>query len=245
MIGGFIISGAANKKVLIRAIGPNLANYGISGTLPDPKLELYEGPSLIGSNDNWQTQAIPSDAAAITATGLAPANVFESALLVTLKPGVAYTAVVTGVNVPTGVGIVEVYEVDHPEYQLINISTRGSVQSGEGVMIGGFIIQGNAPKTVLIRAVGPNLANYGVNGVLTDPVMDVYRSSDGVRIAQNDNWQTQTIASDVSAIAATGLAPADSRESALLLTLPPGAYTAVVSGKGGVTGVGIVEVYAR
>ena len=245
MIGGFIISGAANKKVLIRAIGPNLTNFGITGTLPDPKLELYEGPTLIGSNDNWQTQAIAADVAAITATGLAPANVAESALLVTLKPGVAYTAVVTGVNVPSGVGIVEVFEADHPEYQLINISTRGRVQTGEGVMIGGFIIQGDTPKTVLIRAVGPNLANFGVSGVLADPVMEIYRSSDGVKIASNDDWQTQTIPADVSAITATGLPPADPRESAILLTLPPGAYTAVVSGKNGGTGVGIVEVFAR
>lgn len=245
MIGGFIINGAANKKVLIRAIGPNLVNYGISGNLPDPKLELYEGPTLIGNNDNWQTQSIPADVAAISATGLAPANGLESALLVTLKPGVAYTAVVTGVNVPTGVGIVEVFEADHPEYQLINISTRGRVQTGEGVMIGGFIIQGDAPKTVLIRAVGPNLANYGVSGVLTDPTMDIYRSADGVKIAQNDDWQNQTIPADVSAISATGLSPVDPRESAILLTLPPGAYTAVVSGKGGGTGVGIVEVFAR
>lgn len=239
MIGGFIINGAANKKVLIRAIGPNLANYGITGTLPDPKLELFEGSTLIGSNDNWQTQTIPADVAAITATGLAPANALESALLVTLKPGVAYTVAVTGVNVPTGVGIVEVFEADHPEYQLINISTRGRVQTGDGVMIGGFIIEG-AAKTVLIRAVGPNLANYGVTGVLANPTLSLY--SGPTVIATNDDWGTST---NAAAITATGLAPVNALESAILITLPPGPYTAIVAGANGGTGVAIVEVFAR
>ena len=137
-------------------------------------------------------------------------------------------------------GIVEVFEADHPEYPLINISTRGQVQTGDNVMIGGFIIQGNASQTVLIRAVGPNLANFGVPGVLANPTLQLY--SGQTVIASNDDWQS---ASNAAEIQATGLAPVSSLESAILITLAPGAYTAIVSGVGGGTGVGIVEVFAR
>ena len=166
---------------------------------------------------------------------------FESAILATLDPG-AYTAIVSGNGGGTGVGIVEVYDIDHPEIPLINISTRGQVQTGDNVMIGGFIIQGDSPQTVLIRAVGPNLANYGVTGVLADPMLELHRSSDGAIIASNDNWQT---AANAAAILATGLAPVSPFESAILITLPPGAYTAIVTGANGGTGVGILEVFAQ
>ena len=240
MIGGFIIGGSTPKKVLIRAVGPTLANYGVTGVLADPMLELHRSSdnSIIASNDDWGSA---SNAAEITATTLAPVNSKESAILIALDPG-AYTAIVTGKNAGTGVGIVEVYEIDHPEIPLINISTRGRVEIGDSVMIGGFIIQGNSPQTVLIRAVGPNLLNYGVTGVLADPMLELHRSSDGAVIATNDNWGT---ASNAAAIAATGLAPVDPKESAILITLQPGAYTAIVSGSGGGTGVGIIEVFAR
>ena len=236
MIGGFVIGGSSPKKVLIRAVGPNLANYGVPGVLANPKLELYSGPTMIASNDDW---GIASNAAAITATGLAPVSSLESAILTTLSPG-AYTAIVSGVGGTTGVGIVEVFEADHPEYPLINISTRAQVQTGDNVMIGGFIIQGDSAQTVLIRAVGPNLANYGVPGVLANPKLDLY--SGATKIASNDDWGT---AANAVAITATGLAPVSPLESAILTTLAPGAYTAIVSGVGGGTGVGIIEVFAQ
>ena len=238
LIGGFIIEGLTSKKVLIRAVGPNLANYGVAGVLADPTLQLFSGSTAMATNNDWGSAA---NAAEIQATGLAPANAKESAILTTLNPG-AYTAIVSGVGGGTGVGMVEVYEMDHPETQLINASTRGQVQTGGNVMIGGFIIQGDSPRTVLIRAVGPNLANYGVTGVLADPMLELHRSSDNSIIATNDNWGA---ASNAAAIAATGLAPVSPLESAILITLQPGAYTAIVSGANGGTGVGIVEVFAQ
>ena len=236
MIGGFIIGGSTPKKVLVRAVGPNLANYGVSGVLADPSLQLYSGQTPIASNDDWGSA---SNVAEIQASTFAPVNAKESAILSTLNPG-AYTAIVTGVSNGTGVGIVEVYELDHPEIPLINISTRGKVLTGDNVMIGGFIIQGDSAKTVLIRAVGPNLANYGVTGVLANPKLQLY--SGQTVVATNDDWGTSTNAADITA---TGLAPADAKESAILITLQPGAYTAIVSGADGGSGVGIVEVFAQ
>ena len=236
MIGGLIIGGSSPKTVLIRAVGPNLASYGVSGVLANPMLQLFTGQTVIASNDNWASAA---NAAAIQATGLAPVSPLESAILITLAPG-AYTAIVSGVGGGTGVGIVEVFEIDTANAPLINISTRGQVQTGDNVMIGGFIIQGTASQTVLIRAVGPNLANYGVSGVLANPMLQLY--SGQTLIASNDNWGS---AANAAAIQATGLAPVSPLESAILTTLAPGAYTAIVSGVGGGTGVGIVEVYVQ
>ncbi|MDD2919822.1 M4 family metallopeptidase [Rhodoferax sp.] len=236
MIGGFIIDGATAKKVLIRARGPSLSAYGVPGVLANPKVDLYSGPTVIASNDNWGSA---TNAADITATGLAPTNSLESAILTTLSPG-AYTAIVSGVGNTSGVGIVEVLEMDNPAAPLINISTRGQVQTGDNVMIGGFIIDGANPQTVLIRARGPSLSDYGVPGVLADPTMEVY-SGQSV-IASNDNWGTATNAADITA---TGLAPTNAMESAILTTLDPGAYTVIVRGFNNTTGVGIVEVLAQ
>jgi hypothetical protein len=140
----------------------------------------------------------------------------------------------------TGVGLVEIYEIDNPAAPFANISTRGQVQAGNNVMIGGFIIQGSGPKTVLIRAIGPNLANYGITGPLGDPTLQLF--SGQTVIATNDDWP---LAANASAIIATGLAPASALESAILVTLQPGAYTAIVSGFGGATGVGMIEVYGQ
>ena len=236
MIGGFIISGSTPKKVLIRAVGPTLSNYGVSGVLADPTLRLISGSTVIASNDDWGTAA---NVAAIQATSLAPSNPKESAILTTLNPG-AYTAIVSGFNSVTGVGIVEVFELDNPDAPLINLSTRGQVQTGDNVMIGGFVIDGSTPQKVLIRAVGPTLANYGVSGVLADPMLQL--NSGSTVIASNDDWGD---AANAAAIAATGLAPGNGLESAILITLTPGAYTVIVSGFGSVTGVGIIEVFAQ
>jgi DNA-binding transcriptional regulator YdaS (Cro superfamily) len=236
MIGGFIIGGPTPKKVLITARGPSLSAFGVAGALANPVLWLYSGQNVIATNDNWGTAP---NVAEITATGIAPSNALESAILMTLNPG-AYTAIVRGVGGSTGVGIVEVFEIDHPEVPLINISTRGQVQSGDNVMIGGFIIQGDAPRTVLITARGPSLSDFGITNPLANPLLQLF--SGQTQIASNDDWQTNA---NVTAIQATGVAPTNPLESAILMTLNPGAYTAIVSGAGGGTGVGIVEVFAQ
>ncbi len=163
----------------------------------------------------------------------------ESAILTDLAPG-AYTAIVSGVGGGTGVGTVAVYEVDHPESPLINISTRGQVLTGNDVMIGGFIVVGTASKTLAIVATGPSLAQYGIANALANPTLTLVRQSDQTVIATNDDWQADANASQLQA---AGFAPANALESALYVTLPPGAYTAIVSGAGGGTGVGIVGVY--
>jgi hypothetical protein len=211
--------------------------------MANPKLEIYSGQTKVFENDDWQVQSAAAggtaSVAAIQGTGIAPSSPLEAALMLTLNPG-AYTAVVSGVNFGTGVGIVEVFEQDKPEVPLTNISTRGQVQTVDNVMIGGFIIQGDKPQTVLITARGPSLAPFGITNPLPNPKLEIY--SGQAKIFENDDWETNANKTD---IIATGVAPSDPKESALLVTLNPGAYTAVVSGVGGVTGVGIVEVFAR
>ena len=236
MIGGFIISGATAKTVLIRARGPSLTAFGVPGALANPTVSLYSGSTNIASNDNWGSAA---NAAAISATGFAPTDPSESAILTTLSPG-PYTAIMSGVGGTTGVGIVEVLEIDNPASPLSNISTRGLIQTGANVLIGGFIISGVTPKTVLIRARGPSLAAFGVPGVLANPTMSLYSGS--TLITNNDNWGS---AANAAAITATGQAPTDSLESAILTTLSPGPYTVIVEGVGGTSGVGILEVLAQ
>jgi len=159
--------------------------------------------------------------------------------MVTLPPG-AYTAIVQGVGGGTGVGVVAVFAVDHPEIPLANISTRSQVLTGDNVMIGGFVIQGSGPQTVVISATGPSLAAFGISNPLADPTLTLVRSSDQSVVASNDNWQD---APNAAQIQASGFAPSDPHESAIMVTLDPGAYTAIVSGKNGGTGVGVVGVF--
>ena len=236
MIGGFIIGGSTSKTVVVRARGPSLAAQGVPNALANPVLSLFSGQTVIASNDDWQTAA---NSGALQSSGFAPSHALESAVLVTLAPG-AYTAIVSGVGGLTGVGMIEVFEVDHPEIPLVNISTRGKVLTGSDVMIGGFIVQGNGPQTVVVRARGPSMSQQGVPGTLANPMLQLIRSSDQAQIAVNDNWGS---ASNAAEIAASGFAPPDSSESAILITLQPGAYTAIVTGVGGATGVGLVEVF--
>ena len=236
LIGGFIVQGATPKTLVVRARGPSLTPFGITNALANPRLDLYAGPTVIASNDDWGTAANAPD---LVASGLAPGNAREPALLVTLAPG-AYTAMVTGVGGTTGVGIVEVFEVDAPTSPLANLSTRGFVQSGQNVMIAGFAISGDAPKTVILRARGPSLGALGVAGPLGNPVIQLYNGS--TLLAQNDDWQSGP---DAAAIQAAGFAPSNALESALRASLPPGLYTVVVSGVAGTGGVAIVEVFAQ
>jgi len=239
LIGGFIIGGSQPKTVVVRARGPSLIPFGITNALANPMMQLFSGQTVLATSDDWGTAA---NAAALTTSGFAPSSPLESAILTTLGPG-AYTAVVSGVGGLTGVGIIEVFEVDKPEIPLLNISTRGQVLTGNDVMIGGFIIQGDSPQTVTVRARGPSLVPFGITNALMDPVLELFNGP--TPVASNDDWQAQTIPGDVAAIQASGFAPADTREAVIRITLPPGAYTAIVRGKNGGTGVGIIEAFAE
>lgn len=235
MIGGFILSGNAAKRVAVRAIGPSLSAAGVNDSLQDPLLELHDQTgAVIASNDNWRS----SQAAELQQANLAPADDRESALVMALLPG-AYTAIVRGAANSSGVGLVEVYDLEAAaDSRLANISTRGFVGTGDNVMIGGFIVQGNGSR-VVARAIGPSLTEAGVANALADPGLTLFNSN-GSAIASNDNWQE----TQQTALTDAGLAPRNDLESALVATLPNGAYTAIVSGKNLTSGVGLVEVYA-
>lgn len=223
---------------MIRAIGPSLTAAGVADALADPMLELHasDGP-IITANDNWKDV----QQAEIEATGIPPQNDLESAIVATLHPG-NYTAIVTGKNQTTGVGLLEIYDLDQAvDSKLANVSTRGLVQTGDNVLIGGFIFGGsNGSADVVVRAIGPSLTKAGINNVLADPILALHNSN-GTITASNDNWKDDEPQAHV--IKVVGLAPTDDRESAIAITLPPGAYTAVVAGKNGGTGIGLVEIY--
>jgi hypothetical protein len=238
LIGGFIITGTDSKRVLVRGIGPSLAQF-FTGFLADPTLELH-GPGTFATitNDNWKTRSDgSSQQAEIEATGIPPTNDLESAITGTLTPG-AYTAILRGKDNTTGIGVVEAYDLDlAANSKLANISTRGFVETGDNVMIGGFIA-GNGVTKVIVRAIGPTLSNFGISGALQDPTLDLVNSN-GVVIRSNNDWRE----SQQAEIIATGLQPGDDRESALVETVAPGNYTAIVRGNGNTTGVALVEVY--
>jgi len=269
MIGGFVIGGTDPKTVLIRARGPTLADFGVPGELTDPVLQLFSGQTVIAQNDNFQvTDPLCGSPAVscggeteIIATSLDPCvgNMTgcarESAILITLDPG-EYTAIVSGVEGRKGVGLVEVFEVGTTgTSHLTNISTRGVVGTGDNVMIGGFMIGGTEPKTVLIRGRGPVLIDFGVPGVLGNPFLQLF--SGQTVIAQNDNWRVTDPLCGSPAIScggkteiiATGLDPCVGNmtgcglESAILVTLSPGPYTVIVNGVRGRTGKGLVEIF--
>ena len=232
LIGGFIITGTDPKKVIIRGIGPSLS--GVGATLPDPTLELKQGDTTIASNDNWKEKQ-----AEVEATTIAPSNDLEAAIVATLDPGV-YTTILADKNGASGVGVVEAYDLARTaNSKLANISTRGFVDTGANVMIGGIIIGGNGSGgRVLVRALGPSLGAAGVSNALQDPTVELIDGNGDV-VRGNDNWQE----SQESEIKATTIPPSDPAEAAILAVLPPGNYTAVVRGKSAGTGVGLVEVY--
>ena len=231
-IGGFIIHGGQPKKVVLRAIGPSLAAYGLPA-VTDPVLDLHDSTgAIVVTNDNWN-----SHRADVLATGLAPSDEHEAVIVTTLVPG-NYTAVLKGLNGATGTALFELYDVDPTNSTIANISTRSNVQTGDNVMIGGFIIGGDQPTKVIVRAIGPSLTQFGVSGALLDPVLELHDGS-GNLVTQNDDWRSD----QEQAITDSGLAPSDDRESAILTTLAPGGYTAIVRGKNNTTGVALVEVY--
>ena len=237
-IGGFIITGNTPKQVLVRAIGPSLIDFGVTNPLADPVLELH-GPAgfLTITNNDWrQTQA-----AEILATGIPPINDLESAIAATLVPG-TYTAIVRGNGNTTGIALVEVYDLNQAaDSKLANLSTRAFVSSGNDIVIAGFMLGSNSGNgKVVVRGIGPSLAAAGVSNPLADPTLEL-RDTNGALILANNDWQ-ENPASAVY-LSRAGLTPTNPRESALAATLPPGLYTALLTGRNNGTGIGVVEVY--
>jgi hypothetical protein len=247
LIGGFIITGADAKKVMIRGIGPSLSGAGLTGTLQDPTLSL-QGSQVSITNDNWKIRSDgTSQQAEVEATTIPPTKDLESAIVTTLSPG-SYTAVLSGTNNTTGIGLVEVYDLNRSAgSQLANISTRGFVDINDNVMIGGFIVgpATTRAENVLIRAIGPSLSGAGIQGALQDSLLELH-DGNGATIATNNNWKINDSngTSQQALIEATTIPPTDDRESAMVRTLAPGTYTAVVRGVNKTTGVALVEVYA-
>ena len=236
-IAGFIIQGGAPKRTLVRGIGPSLKVDGtpVPGRLPDPALSLHDRDGLMFAvNNDWRS----TQEADISATGLAPEDDKEAAILRRLLPN-TYTAVLSGNAGSTGIGLVELYDLEStPNTRLVNISTRGRVDTGDNVLIGGFILRGSRAQRIVVRAIGPDLANREVSGALQDPVLELYNEQ-GTLVMENDDWKDEQQAE----IQESGLPPNDERESAIVRDLGAGNYTAVVSGKNNSTGIGLVEAY--
>lgn len=236
LIGGFIVTGTDSKRVIVRGLGPSLAVNGVPlvNRLADPAIDLYQGNILVMSNNNWKD----SQQTEIEATGVAPTDNLESAIIATLAPG-SYTVVLRGNNGETGNGLFEIYDLDTASNSTLgNVSTRGFVQTGDDVLIAGFIIGTGERDTVVVRAIGPSLAGARVANPLQDPTLDLY-DANGVVIMSDDNWRD----SQETLIQSTGLTPTNGAESAIIASLAPGAYTAVVRGKANGTGVALVEVF--
>jgi hypothetical protein len=231
VVAGFIITSTATttKQILIRGLGPST---GVKSALADPTLTLNGPNGPIYFNNNWRD----TQESAIQATGLSPSNNLESAILSTLAPG-SYTATLAGYNGGTGVGVIEVYDVAGVA-PIVNLSSRSQVGTGNNVLIGGMIV-GTSTRAV-IRAIGPSLAQSGIQGALQDPTLELHDAS-GTLIGSNDNWQSDSQWPEIQYL---GLQPSNSNESAILPTLNPGNYTAIVKGVNSTTGVGLVEMYA-
>ena len=251
LIAGFVVGGSSPKQILIRAIGPTLSGFGITGALADSQLELFKGTTRIALNDNWAGNTAITSASVTVGAFQLTANSLDAVVLAQLDPG-AYTAQVSGVGGRTGVALVELYDVDSvaafAPQKLINVATRGVVGTGENQLIAGFVVNGTTTKKVLIRGVGPTLTSLGVTGALADPVLQLIQTKGSARtvVRENDNWETgNDVALITAATTKVGAFPvtSGSKDAVLLLNLPPGTYNATVSGVGGTTGVGLVEVY--
>src|SRR5438874_24919 len=234
LIAGFIISGNQAKRVIVRALGPSLSTHGVSGALADPTITVVNSSNVVvASNDNWKD----TQETEIAASGFAPPNDLESAIIATLAPG-SYTAVMTGKNGGTGIELVDVYQLDSTTSIFSNLSTRGFVGTGENVLIGGLIIGSGEPPVIVLRAIGPTLSSFGITQPLQDPTLEL-RDANGALIAFDNDWKDNT----PTGIKATLLNPTDARESAIIASLAAGSYTAIVRGKNGTTGVALVEAY--
>ncbi len=239
-IGGFIVTGTAPKRVLIRAVGPSLTGSGVPDVLADPVLELH-GPGAFTTitNDNWkQTQATE-----IEATGIPPTDDLESAIAATLVPG-AYTAIVTGNGNTSSVALIEVYDLNQAvDSKLANLSTRALVSTDDNIVIAGFLLGGSGSSDrVVVRGIGPSLTMLGITSPVPNPSLAL-RDTNGALLVENNDWQDNAV--QAAEITAAGLAPSHNLESAIAATLPPGLYTALLSGLNGSIGIGVVEVYDR
>jgi hypothetical protein len=246
LIGGLVITGTTPKRILVRGIGPSLASAGLTGLLSNPTLTLFQGQTPVASNNDWKVRPDgSSQQAEIEATNNKPGDDRESAMVVTLPPG-AYTAILSGQDGGSGIGLVEAYDLTSATgAELINISTRGFVGTEADVLIGGVVIghgTGSGAR-VIVRAKGPSLAAAGVQGTLSDPTLTLYDAK-GAVIAKNDNWRLNaaTGQSQEAEVRATGLEPTDPRESTIVTSLAPGAYTAIVRGQNNSTGVALIEI---
>jgi hypothetical protein len=240
-IGGFIITGSVPKRVIIRGLGPSLTSFGFPAgeLLADPTLELH-GPGSFATifNNDWKD----SQQASIAASGLAPSNDHEAAIDVTLSPG-QYTAILRGNGTGSGIGTVEVYDLTTTASKLANLSTRALVRTGDNVVIAGFILGNNGGNDrIVIRGLGPSLSAFGISNPLQDPMLEL-RDQNGVLLKSNNDWLDDPV--QAAEITAAGLAPSNTKESAIAAALPPGPYTAILSGVNGGQGVGTVEVYDR
>ena len=233
MIGGFVIAGDVPKQVVLRGIGPSLADAGVANALTDPVLELYDSTgTLVAQNDNYSS--LPDDR---IPAGFEPSSSRESLISVTLTEG-SYTGVLRGANGATGIALFELYDLDPASSRIINISTRGEFNAENDAMIGGFIIGGDEPAKLIVRAIGPSLAASKISNPLADPLLELY-DSNGSLISANDNWRSTQAAQIID----SGVAPAEDREAAIVATLNPGGYTAIVRDAGEATGIALVEVY--
>lgn len=254
LIPGFVVGGTGTKRILVRAVGPTLAAFGVAGALQNPMLTVYRSSNgsnvEIAANDDWDSagdaEGIALAAASVGAFAL-PRGSADAAALLEVGPG-AYSVVTRGADGGTGVALVEVYDADplRGSARLVNVSGRAVVGTGERILIPGFVIGGDRPRRFLIRAVGPGLAAFGVVGALATPRLVLYRQQDGreIEVAANEGWATAANAADVPGTsAAVGAFRLSSRDAALLVDLEPGLYSAVASGTGGATGVALVEIY--
>jgi hypothetical protein len=240
MIAGFIITGNTSKAVVLRGMGPSLASFGIPDILFDPVLDLRaSNSSLILSNDNWKD----TQRSQIEGTLFQPSDDRESVIVATLVTA-NYTAVLTGKNNTTGVGIIEVYDNNQAaDSQLANISTRGFVQTGNNVMIGGFILGGSGNPVnarIALRGIGPSLSQFGLNNVLADPTLELH-DANGATLVANDNWTDDPVSA--AQLTANGLGLSNQKESGIFTSLPAGQFTAILAGKNGGIGIGLVEIY--
>jgi hypothetical protein len=240
-IGGFIITGSAPKHLLFRGTGPSLTALGITGALANPTLDLRmaDGARILANND-WRDDA--TQAALIEATGIPPTDDLEAAIVQTLDPG-SYTVILRGMGMTSGVGLVEIYDLDQGfDSKLANLSTRAFVDTGDNIVIAGFIVGGSGNDRIVARGIGPSLTALGVPNALPDPTLEL-RDGNGALVASNNDWQDDL--AQAADLIAAGLAPASDLESGIAATLPPGTYTALLAGLNNGTGVGLVEIYDR
>lgn len=238
MIGGFIITGNTPKKVAVRGMGPALAAFGITDFLADPFLELRSSSgTLLQFNDDWKN----TQQTEVENVGLAPNNNSEAVIVATLNPG-SYTALLTGKGGTTGVGLVEIYDVNPGgDSQLANLSTRGFVQGGNNVLIAGFILGSNAGNDrIAVRGLGPSLSQFGLHPVLADPTLELH-DNNGATLITNDDWESDPVSA--ANLVLFNLAPSNPKEAAIFTSLPPGTFTAILAGKNGGVGIGTLEVY--